>query len=396
MNVAVIGGAGFIGSHLVDALVERGFRVRVIDNLEPQVHPNGLPPSYLNPRIEFIQQDVRDIAGLRDAIEGAEAVFYLAGAVGVGDSMYRIRHYAEVNVLGGANLLDILANHQHSVRKIVLASSVTVYGEGKYSCPRHGIVVPSVRPTEQLAREQWELLCPKLENSSDCSARLTPLPTDEERPLMPLSVYAMTKRTQEEMFLTVGRTYGIAVTVLRYFNVYGSRQAVSNPYTGVAKIFASQIAQGKPPLIYEEGLQTRDFVHVSDVVQANMLALQREEANGEIFNVGTGRPTTILEMALAVAKRFGGDPTFQPSYQCRSGDVRHCWADITKIRRVLGFEPRTVFPAGLDDVLPSVESVPDSGRTDVAHIELAQRGLIHARPKGDLTGVYGSSESERE
>jgi dTDP-L-rhamnose 4-epimerase len=382
MRVVVIGGAGFIGSHLVDALVERGFRVRVLDNLDTQVHPSGLSPSYLNPQAEFIQQDVRDLAGLRNAIEGAEAIFYLAGAVGVGDSMYRIRHYTDVNVLGGANLLDILANHKHSVRKIVLASSVTVYGEGKYSCPRHGIVFPSVRSTEQVARERWELLCPKQENSVDCSATLTPLPTDEERPLMPLSVYAVTKHTQEQMFLTVGHTYGIPVTILRYFNVCGSRQAVSNPYTGVAKIFASQIAQGKLPLIYEDGLQTRDFVHVSDVVQANMLALQREEANGEIFNVGTGQPTTILEMARVIAKRFGRDLAFQPSYQYRSGDVRHCWADITKIRRLLGFAPRTLFPAGLDDVLTSVESVLDPGRTDVAHSELVQRGLIHARPKG--------------
>jgi dTDP-L-rhamnose 4-epimerase len=219
MNVVIVGGAGFIGSHLVDALVERGFRVRVIDNLDTQVHPSGLSPNYLNPQAEFIQQDVRDLAGLRSALEGAEAVFYLAGAVGVGDSMYRIRHYTDVNVLGGANLLDILANHKHSVRKIVLASSVTVYGEGKYSCPRHGIVFPSVRSPEQVARGQWELLCPKQENSADCSARLTPLPTDEERPLMPLSVYAVTKHTQEEMFLTVGRTYGIPVTVLGYFNV---------------------------------------------------------------------------------------------------------------------------------------------------------------------------------
>ncbi len=382
MNVAVIGGAGFIGSHLVDALVEQRFRVLVLDNLDPQVHPSGLPPSYLNPKAELVQLDVRDLAGLRSAIKETELIFYLAGAVGVGDSMYRIRHYTDANVLGGANLLDILANHRHSVQKIVLASSVTVYGEGTYSCPRHGVVFPSVRSTEQAARTQWELQCPKQENSSSCSARLTPLATDEERPLMPLSVYAVTKRAQEEMFLTVGRTYGIPVAVLRYFNVYGSRQAVSNPYTGVAKIFASQIAEGKLPIIYEDGLQTRDFVHVSDVVQANLLALQREEANGEIFNVGTGRPTTILEMACAVAKRFGGELDFQPSYQCRSGDVRHCWADITKIRTLLGFEPRTVFPAGLDDVSASVKSVPEAEHTAGAHGELTQRGLIHSRRKG--------------
>lgn len=375
-HVAVIGGAGFIGSHLVDALVEQGFCVRAIDNLDPQVHPGSAPPAYLNPHAEFLQQDIRDYAGLLKSIAGVEAIFHLAGAVGVGDSMYRIRHYAEVNVLGGANLLDILANEEHSVRKIVLASSVTVYGEGKYSCLRHGVVFPSVRPAEQIAARAWELRCPAKEGSARCSGTLTALPTDEEKPATPMSVYAITKRMQEEMFLAVGRTYRIPVAVLRYFNVYGSRQAVSNPYTGVGKIFAAQLAQGKPLVIYEDGLQTRDFVHVHDVVQANMLALLRKEANDEIFNVGTGRGTTILEMASAVAKQFGTARALEPSGQCRAGDVRHCWADTTKIRARLGFSPRTVFPAGLGDLLASQRSLEDTGTIGQVQEELTQRGLL--------------------
>lgn len=376
MRIAVIGGAGFIGSHVVDALVNEGFHVRVIDNLDPQVHPGGLLPSYLNPRAEFAQQDVRDLAGLRKALSGADAVFHLAGAVGVGDSMYRIRHYAEANVLGGANLLEIIANDKQSIRKILLASSVTVYGEGKYSCPHHGVVFPSFRERGKADSRQWELLCPLLNGSALCGAKLAPLPVDEEKPATPLSVYAITKRTQEEMFLTVGRTYGVPVVVLRYFNVFGSRQALSNPYTGVAKIFAVQLAQGKQPLIYEDGLQTRDLVHVSDVVQANMLALARDEANYEIFNVGTGQPISVLEMARAVAKRFGIKADMVPSHTYRAGDVRHCWADITKIRARLGFQPRTIFPDGLEDLFAQAEAEPRQAQTFEGHSELVQRGLI--------------------
>jgi dTDP-L-rhamnose 4-epimerase len=376
MRVAVIGGAGFIGSHLVDALVAQGFPTRVIDNLDPQVHPGGVPPAYLNPRAEFVREDVRNLDGLSRAIEGVETVFYLAGAVGVGDSMYKIRHYAETNVVGGANLLEILANRKHSVRKIVLASSVTVYGEGKYSCPQHGIVFPSARSTEQTTMRQWELRCPVEPNLVYCSAQLTPLPIDEGKPLSPLSLYGVTKRTQEELFLTIGRAYGIPVCVLRYFNVYGSRQAASNPYTGVAKIFASDLQLGRAPLIYEDGLQTRDFVHVGDVVQATLLALSLDEANGETFNVGSGHPTTILETACNLATLLNAKVSLAPSHRFRAGDVRHCWADIAKIQKRLGFQPRMRFPAGIEEVLATVKSSQNPGETVIAHDKLVERGLI--------------------
>jgi len=376
MLVAVIGGAGFIGSHLVDALLEEGYRVRIADNLDSQVHPGGLKPKYLNSRAEFLVADVRDPAELQKALSGVDAVFYLAGAVGVGDSMYRIRHYAEANVLGGANLLEILANQKHTIRKVVLASSVTVYGEGKYACREHGIVLPAIRTAQESGQRQWELLCPVQTGVAACSKSLTPLPTDEDKTPAPQSVYAVTKRAQEELFLTVGRTYGIPVSVLRYFNVYGSRQALSNPYTGVAKIFAQRFAQGEAPVIYEDGLQTRDFIHVSDVVQANMLALQREEAAGEVFNVGTGRPTAIIEMARAVAKQFDIETAIEPCYRYRAGDVRHCWADITKIRMRLGFKPMSVFPAGLEDVTSLAKSAKGGGEAFADYGDLAQRGLI--------------------
>ena len=375
LRVVVIGGAGFIGSHLVDALVERSHQVRIVDSLDPQVHPTGVPPSFLNPAAEFVHQDKLDIDGLARVLEDANAVYHLAGAVGVGDSMYRIRHYTEVNLEGSSNLLEILANSRHAVRKVILASSVTVYGEGKYSCPRHGVAFPSLRLPEQVARREWELTCPERDGGVPCALPLEPLPTDEGKPLAPQSIYAITKRAQEELFLAVGRSYGIPVTVLRYFNVVGPRQAVSNPYTGVAKNFALEIAAGNAPVIYEDGRQTRDFIHVSDVNQANLLALANPEADGQIFNVGTGCPTTISELAHTLSTRLGRKIPLEPSGKYRIGDVRHCFADISKAQQLLGFAPRVLFPEGLDNLLPD-RSLAGAGVSAKAHAELQDRGLI--------------------
>jgi dTDP-L-rhamnose 4-epimerase len=379
-QVAVIGGAGFIGSHLVDRLVQEGYSTRVIDNLEPLVHPSGQPPAYLNSKAEFVRQDVRDREGLNRAIQGTDAIFYLAGAVGVGDSMYKIRHYAEANVLGAANLLDILANEKHGVRKVVLASTVTVYGEGKYSCPRHGVVFPDIRASAPAAADRsathWDPRCPVQTSGAGCTEHLTPLPIEETKPLSPMSIYAATKRAQEELFLTVGRAYGIPMVVLRYFNVYGTRQAVSNPYTGVAKIFAADFANGKSPLLYEDGLQTRDFVHVSDVVAANLLALEKPEADGEIFNVGSGRATTILAACQAVGGLFPKPAAVETSQRFRAGDVRHSVANISKIKNHLGFQPMTFFPARIEDVLPAAEIPAVAESSSVAHDAMVQRGLI--------------------
>jgi dTDP-L-rhamnose 4-epimerase len=303
------------------------------------------------------------------------AALLLAGAVGVGDSMYRIKHYTEVNLLGCGNLLELLANSRHSVRKLILSSSVTVYGEGKYSCSKHGVVFPPLRSPAQVARREWELFCPVEEDHARCGLPVRPLPTAEDKPLSPQSVYATTKRTQEEMLLTVGRSYGIPVAVLRYFNVFGSRQALSNPYTGVAKNFALQISAGESPVIYEDGLQTRDFIHVSDVVQANLLALSKTEADGHIFNIGTGQPWTIFDLARTIASRLGKQVSLKPAEQFRAGDVRHCFADISKARALLGFEPRVLFPNGLENLLP--ENVAAGAASfEKMHDELRERGLV--------------------
>jgi dTDP-L-rhamnose 4-epimerase len=377
MRVLVIGGAGFVGSHTVDALLQQGHAVRVADNLDTQVHPQGEWPQYLNRAAEFVKVDLRDIAALRQALAGIEAVFFFAGAVGVGDSMYRIRHYAEANLMGAANFLEILANDRHSMQKVVLSSSVTVYGEGKYRCAKHGMVFPARRSAEQIAARQWDPVCAVDEGNRRCGQLLEGLPMDEEKPLAPQSVYAITKQNQEQMFLTVGRTYGVPVAVLRYFNVFGTRQALSNPYTGVAKIFATSLARGEAPILYEDGLQSRDFVHVRDVVEANLLALEKQEANNEIFNVGTGRPTSVMEVATALAKiqNFRGE--LQASNRCRAGDIRHCWADISKIRKRLGYQPRSVFPSGLEDVVEWSSSGKGENSSDQQpESEMNRRGLI--------------------
>jgi dTDP-L-rhamnose 4-epimerase len=375
LRVAVIGGAGFVGSHLVDALLEAGHRVRVIDNLDPQVHPSGKPPSFLSLTAEFIRQDIRDIDGLRLSLADIDAIYHLAGAVGVGDSMHRIRHYTDVNVLGFSNLLDILANSAHSIRKLVLASSVTVYGEGKYDCPTHGPMFPSPRSAEQVSRRIWELTCPVTLGGVPCALPLRPVPTDELKPLAPQSIYAITKQSQEQLALAVGRSYGVSVTVLRYFNVFGPRQAPSNPYTGVVKNFAMQISAGESPLIYEDGLQSRDFIHVSDICQANLLALTKPEADGHIFNIGSGQPCSILELARILSSRMGCQAALHPSGEFRAGDVRHCFADISKARALLSFNPRVVLPDGLDNLLPAA-GYSETRLFSRAHAELRDRGLI--------------------
>jgi dTDP-L-rhamnose 4-epimerase len=376
MRVLVIGGAGFIGSHLVDSLLAKGYAVRVFDNLDPQVHAAGQVPKYLNPDAEFVRGDLRDLDALRRSLDGIQGVFYLAGAVGVGDSMYRIRDYVELNSLGAANFLEILANEKTPVQKVVAASSVTVYGEGKYSCPVHGVVFPKMRTPAQVEARDWELHCPAAMEGKGCSAPLTPLPTDEEKPASPQSIYAITKHGQEEMFLCVSRAYGIPIAVLRYFNAYGPRQALSNPYTGVVKIFASRLVQGRAPIIYEDGRQSRDFIHVSDLVRATVLAFERSEANDKILNVGTGKPTSILEVAAALAERLGYQGELQPKFQARAGDIRHCWADTTKIRRLLGFEPKHLFPSGVEDVLQWSGGADAAAPEEKAQIELEERGLI--------------------
>ena len=266
MNILVTGGAGFIGSHIVDALLEKGHSVRVFDNLDPQVHgETDSPPDYLSSNIEFIKGDVRDKEALRKALKDIDVVYHKAAAVGVGQSMYDIQHYVDVNCMGAAVLLDIIVNDKIKLKKMILASSMSIYGEGKYQCPKKGEVYPQLRTQEQFDSKDWDF-------TNEDGDVLSALATDESKPLYPTSVYAISKRDQEEMFLSVGAAYDIPVVALRYFNVYGSRQALSNPYTGVAAIFSARVLNGNAPIVYEDGEQQRDFVHISDIVSSKYVS----------------------------------------------------------------------------------------------------------------------------
>ncbi|MFQ5857254.1 MAG: NAD-dependent epimerase/dehydratase family protein [Anaerolineae bacterium] len=398
MRILVTGGAGFIGSHLVDALIVEGHDVRVFDSLVPQVHGRrmtddpstgsgrrGRSPAYLNPKAEFIYGDVCSANSLGEALQGVEVVFHQAAEVGVGQSMYEITRYVDANTGGTGVLLELLANEPHTVQKLIVASSMSIYGEGAYECPVHGVVYPELRPTEQLAARDWEVRCPLTNNTirstqyavrnTPCGLTLKPLPTPEDKPLLPTSIYAISKMDQELMCLAIGRAYDIPTVALRYFNVYGPRQALSNPYTGVAAIFSSRLLNGNPPLVFEDGLQSRDFVHVSDIVRTNLLALERDEANYGVFNVGTGRPRTVLDVAHTLAAGLGLDIEPEIVGQFRAGDIRHCYADITRIRQTLGFEPRVSFEDGMVDLVEWIRDQEGVDLVEQAQEELERRGL---------------------
>lgn len=367
-KMLVTGGAGFIGSHLVDELIEQGYDVRVFDNLDFQVH-NGRLPDYLNPKAEYFFGDIRDKDALKKALEDIEVIFHNAAAVGVGQSMYEIQRYVDVNTYGTAKLLDILANEEHDVRKLIVASSMSIYGEGKYLCDECGIVYPKLRSDRQLKAREWEMKCPK------CGKEAKPAPTDEDKPLYSPSIYAISKKDQEEMSLAIGRAYGIPTVALRYFNGYGPRQSLSNPYTGVCAIFSSRIKNDNRAVIFEDGLQTRDFISVHDIVKANILVMKESGANYEVFNVGTGNPTSILEIATVLNKLYGKNLKPEIVNKYRSGDIRHCYADISKIRKI-GFKPSVDFTEGMKELAEWGEKVEAEDKFEQAHEELKKKGLV--------------------
>ncbi len=376
-RVLVTGGAGFIGSYIVDALIERGYQVRVFDNLSPQVHGDelhqeGKAPSYLHPGAEFVLGDVRDELALSQALEGVQAIFHQAAAVGVGQSMYDIAHYVDHNTMGVANLLQVLSSGKFEIQKLIVASSMSIYGEGKYQCAQCGEVAPKLRTEAQLGEQRWELRCP------DCGQELAPLPTDEQKPLYPTSIYAITKRDHEEMCMSIGHAYGIPTVALRYFNTYGPRQALSNPYTGAAAIFSARIMNGNSPAIFEDGLQSRDFTHVKDIAQANLLALEKPEADYEVFNVGTGRQGTILSLVRILQDQLGHpDLELDIVNRFRAGDIRHCYADISKIQQKLGFVPQVSLEQGIGDWVAWVREQMDVlDKVPQAIEQLEHRGLI--------------------
>ena len=368
MRALVTGGAGFIGSHLTDRLLGEGSEVRVLDSLEPQVHEGQ--ERHLSLDAELIRADVRDRDAVRRALRGIDRVVHLAAAVGVGQSMYEIEHYVSVNVVGTAVLLEEAANAADTIEKLVVPSSMTVYGEGLYHCPEEDAeVVGEPRTEAQLAERRWDLLCPS------CGAELERHHTHEAIRLAPHSVYAITKRDQEELTLAWGRAYGVPATALRLFSVYGPRQALSNPYTGVAAIFAARLLNGKAPIIYEDGRQSRDFVHVSDAVAAIRAALEPGSADGRAVNVGTGRAVSVLEVSAALSAALGSDvePDVRQTY--RAGDIRHCYADIQLARALLGYEPHVPFEEGMGEFVEWLDGRSPADRTDEAMAALETRGL---------------------
>ena len=367
MRILVTGGAGFIGSHLVRALVARGDDVVVLDKLEPQVH--GCVEPDLPPSVEVIVGDVGDVALADRALAGADAVVHLAAAVGVGQSMYAIARYTELNTMATARFLERVVAQRPMPTRLVVASSMSIYGEGEYVCREHGSVAPGPRGEEQLVARTWEVACPI------CRSELRGVGTREDKELIPTSIYAITKRDHEEMCLVTGAAYGIPTVALRFFNVYGPGQALSNPYTGVAAIFASRLLNGRPPVIFEDGAQSRDFTHVSDIVSGILLALHSGAAPGHAINLGTGRPTTVAEVAQALSSGMGLDIEPVRNGQYRAGDIRHCFADATRAQELLGFEAKVEFGAGTAELAEWLRDQEAVDRVDDATRELAARGL---------------------
>ncbi|NOT25603.1 MAG: NAD-dependent epimerase/dehydratase family protein [Acidobacteria bacterium] len=371
-SILVTGGAGYIGSHLVDRLCTRGYSVTVLDSLEPQVHRSGTWPSYANPKVRYVQGDVRDRAVFEPLVVSSDAVVHFGAAVSVGQSMYQVDRYVDVNTRGTALLLDILVNAKHNVQKLLVASSIGVYGEGAYHCATCGPVAPGIRPTEQLAERDWEQHCPR------CGKHVISIPTPEDKALYRDNIYSMTKYHQEEMVLLIGKTYGIPAVAPRFFNVYGPRQSLSNPYAGVAAIWLSRLLNGKQPVVFEDGGQLRDFVSIHDVVDCLVLMLEKSGADFLPVNVGSGEVVTILNIAKLLARLLGSSIEPLVTETGRKFDIRHNTADITCARTTLGFEPKVSLEQGFSELIEWAKTTPDAAEDffDRALRELQDKGLL--------------------
>ena len=372
MRVLVTGGAGFIGSHLVDALLAAGERVRVLDNLDPLAHPDGTP-AHLSSEAELQVGDLRDRDAVEHALRDVDRVFHLGGVVGNGESMINIRRAVDSNSAGTATLLEAVLERRDRIRRLrgrildgrIRRGLLPLSGT-------HGMRSPSLRPPEQLRRREWEPRC------EDCGADLTPAATHESAPLRPTSVYGITKRDQEELALVLGRAYGLETVALRYLNVYGPRQALANPYTGVAAIFAARILHGRRPLVFEDGEQIRDLIHVSDVVAATQAAMDAPAAPGHAINVATGRRTRIAELARQLARALGSRASSPKlTGDARAGDIRHCFADVGRARELLGFQARRALADGLPELAEWVSRQQVADQSDLALRELRARGLVN-------------------
>lgn len=375
LRILITGGAGFIGSRLCLALLARGHQVRVLDILSPQIHGSDPEQSPLyrsiSGKVEFIRGNVTSKADVRKALSGIDTVVHFAAETGTGQSMYAIRHYADVNTSGTALLLDEIANEPFPVKKLVVASSRAVYGEGKYECAHHGTVYPGARSTADMEKGNFEVRCPV------CNVAVAMLPTDEQTPVQPTSVYGVTKLNQEQLTLTVARALGISAIAYRYQNVYGPGQSLANPYTGILSIFSTRILHGNGINIFEDGRESRDFVYIDDVIAATVAGIEAQSPLLEVFNVGSGEATSVSAVVQGLQSALGREVPTQISGQFRVGDIRHNLADISRIRRSLGYTPRVTFAAGLERFAQWVGTqAVESDRYEESLQELRAKGLF--------------------
>jgi len=344
-NILITGGAGFIGSNLSLRLIEKDYKVSVLDNLSPQIHSEDSEKSELyqsiKNKVKFIKGSVLSYDDWKTALNGIDVVVHLAAETGTGQSMYEIEKYTDVNIKGTSIFLDILANEKHSVKKIIIASSRAIYGEGKYQCSEHGIVYPTERQDTDMAKRDFNVKCPI------CSKNITLLATDEASKIHPTSIYGITKQVQEQMFMVMGKTLGIPAVAFRYQNVYGAGQSLSNPYTGILSIFSTRIKNNNDITIFEDGKESRDFVYIDDVVDATILGIENDAANYEIFNVGSGEAIEVLHVAKTLKEAYQSDSKIHISGNYRLGDIRHNYADLSKVKEKLGFAPKVSFKEGI-------------------------------------------------
>jgi dTDP-L-rhamnose 4-epimerase len=374
INILITGGAGFIGSNLTRKLVEKGFKVTVLDNLSKQIHgenQNSTLYSSIKDIATFIKGDVCNKSDWQKALKNQDAVIHLAAETGTGQSMYEISRYNEVNILGTTHLLDILANENHSIKKMIIASSRSIYGEGKYMCKNDGVVYPKQRQDIDMAKGEFNLVC------NECNEPLELLATDEDSKVHPSSIYGITKQQQEQMILLMGKTLNIPAVALRYQNVYGPGQSLSNPYTGILSIFSTRLLNGNDIDIYEDGQESRDFVFIDDVVNATILALEKAEANNQIFNVGSGVATSVSEVANLLKSLYNSDVKISVSGKYRLGDIRHNYADLSKIKNALGFSPKFDFLSGITSFVNWVKTQDVmEDKYEISIQELENKGLI--------------------
>ena len=341
-NILITGGAGFIGSNLALKLIEKGYKVTVLDNLSPQIHTSNSPLyNSIKDKVRFIKGTVLSYDDWKNALEEIDVVVHLAAETGTGQSMYEIEKYTDVNIKGTSIFLDILANEKHSVKKMIVASSRAIYGEGKYECSSCGIVYPNERKDEDMSKGDFTVKCPT------CNANAKLLATDENSKIHPSSIYGITKQVQEQMFMVMGKTLNIPTVAFRYQNVYGAGQSLSNPYTGILSIFSTRIKNGNDINIFEDGKESRDFVYIDDVVDATILGIEKDEANYEVFNVGLGLAIDVNKVASTLVKEYKSNSKISISGNYRLGDIKDNYADLTKIQTKLGFKPKVDFEEGI-------------------------------------------------